>query len=93
MNTFLQMLERHMRGQEVPYRNIILRTFQEIERTPELKRRYDLVCSQYLSGRRYVNPRIAREIKTRNRLTTNGIRCKVTNETRLIQSYSELRQS
>lgn len=92
MKTFLQMLERHMRGQEVPYSNIIIRTFQEIERAPELRRRYDLVCSQYPSGKPYVNPHIAQEIKKRVNLQTTGVRHKVTNETKLINSYSELRR-
>ena len=81
-----------MREQETPYRNIILRTFQEIERTSELKRQYDLICSHYTSGRHYVNPHIAQEIKKRFDLQKTGVRHKVTNETRLINSYSELRR-
>lgn len=92
METLLNMLFRHMEGQETPYSTIILRSFQQIERTPELKRQYDLVCDQYPSGKHYVNPHIAQEIKKRLELQTTGVRHMVTNETKLINSYSELRR-
>ena len=92
MDTLLDMLFRHMEGQETPYSSIILRSFQQIERTPELKRQYDLVCGNYPGGKHYVNPHIAQEIKKRFELQTSGVRHKVTAETILIKSYSELRR-
>ena len=92
METLLNMLFRHMEGQETPYSSIILRSFQQIKRSHELKQQYDLVCGRYSSGRHYVNPHIAQEIKKHFDLQTTGVRHNVTNETELINSYSELRR-
>lgn len=92
MKDFLQMLQRHMIGQERPYSSIILRVFQIIEHTPELKQQYDSLCIKYRTGKHYMNPHIAQEIAKRLELRRTGVRHKVTNETELIQSYSELRK-
>ena len=91
MNALLQMLWSQMVGLEMPYSSIILRTFQQIEQTPELLNEYRVICRHYQSGEHYVNPHIAQAIKKHYGLTKTGVRFQVTNETILIKSYSELR--
>ena len=90
METFLNMLWRHMQGQESPHNTLILRAFCLIEQSPVLYRQYLSVCRHYRSGEHYVNPHIAQEIKRHYHLHTTGVKQKVINETTLIKSYSEL---
>ena len=91
MKTLLNLLWQHLNGRERPFRNIILRAFQEIENTPILLTQYEQVVNHFNGNRQYVNSHIAQEIKKHYCLCTTGNRQKVSTETRLIKSYSELK--
>lgn len=84
-----EMLVRELAGRREP--NIILRAFEMIRTTHELRNQYDEVVTLYHGNRRYANSRIAQYVRDICGMCATGRRCLVRDKKALIKSYSELR--